>query len=49
MTNPNDDRELDDREAIDEIMEAFDLEEEEARDLWERFQDTVRKMSQVKR
>jgi hypothetical protein len=44
MTNPNDDGDL---EAIQDIMEAYDVDEETAREMWERFKDTVKKMSQI--
>lgn len=46
MTNPNDDRELNDPDAINDIMEAYDCDEERARELWERFKETIRKLKQ---
>lgn len=39
--------EIDNREAINSIMEAFAMDEENATALWQRFLQTVRKMKSV--
>lgn len=39
--------EINNHEAIYSIMEAFDIDEKQAGELWKRFRETVRKMKEV--
>lgn len=46
MSPHNLDDEMDDEEAIKEIMEAYDVHEERARELWQRFLKTLDKLKE---